>query len=203
MTRYDLVCSDDTAPDKQPRIAPITEPTGDVTEMLAKGWMHDGQPLNMPLTLAHHPRLLRRFSAFAGLFLMKSELPRRDRELLTLRSTARSGAEYYFGHHALVAEEVGISSDMLEQIADPNRRWDGPDAELIAVADEMIEDGVLADGTWDVVRRRYNDAQAMEAILIPGFYRMVAGLENTIGVQREPGVPGWPNPRVIAPGRSG
>ena len=39
---------------------------------------------------------------------------------------------------------------------------------------------------------RYTDSQAMELLLLPCFYRMVAGFVNTLGVEREPGVPGWP-----------
>lgn len=60
------------------------------------------------------------------------------------------------------------------------------------VADEMVDHAVLTDRTYDDLARRYNAAQLMEAILIPGFYRMVAGFVNTLGVEREPGVPGWP-----------
>jgi hypothetical protein len=28
-------------------------------------------------------------------------------------------------------------------------------------------------------------------VFLPGFYRMVAGVVNTIGIEREPGLPGW------------
>ena len=179
-------------PHQRPRIPPVTDPEPDVAELLAAGWLHDGMPLNVPRTLAHHPRLLRRFSVFAGLFLMKSELPVRDRELLTLRSTFRVGAEYYFGHHVLVAERSGISDDDLRRITEQAAVWTGPDELLVRVADEMVDHAVLTDRTYDDLSRRYNTAQLMEAILIPGFYRMVAGFVNTIAVEREPGVPGWP-----------
>ena len=179
-------------PDHRPRIPPVTDPAPEVADTLATGWLHDGKPLNMPRTLAHHPRLLRRFSAFAGLFLMKSELPVRDRELLTLRSTLRAGAEYYFGHHVLVAERSGISDDTLRRITEPRALWTGADELLVRVADEVVDNAILSERTYDDLARRYNAAQVMEAILIPGFYRMVAGFVNTLGVEREPGVPGWP-----------
>jgi alkylhydroperoxidase family enzyme len=176
----------------RPRIPPVTDPPPEVADMLATGWLHDGKPLSVPRILAHHPRLLRRFSVFAGLFLMKSELPVRDRELLTLRSTLRAGTEYYFGHHVLVAEQSGISDDVLRRMTEPAEKWSGPDELLVRVADEMVDHAVLTDRTYDDLSRRYNAAQLMEAILIPGFYRMVAGFVNTLGVEREPGVPGWP-----------
>ena len=175
-----------------PRIPPLTAPPADVAELLAGTWLYNGEPLNVPRTMAHHPRLLRRFASFAGLFLLKSELPVRDREFLTLRATYRTGAEYYFGHHVLMAEAAGIPPEVLREITSPHGSFDDADALLVAVADELIDDGVLSDATWGALRERYTESQAMELLLLPGFYRMVAGFVNTLGVEREPGVPGWP-----------
>jgi 4-carboxymuconolactone decarboxylase len=191
-TLHDLLLG---VPHNRPRIVPVTDADdlpGGVAEMLASGWMHDGRPLNVPRTLAHHPRLLKRFSVFAGLFLLKSALPTRDRELLTLRSTFRAGTEYYFGHHILAAPESGISEADLARVTDPDAVWDGRDATLMKIADELVEHALLSDATWDEAAAFYDDSQLMEAILLPGFYRMVAGFVNTIEVQRESGVPGWP-----------
>ena len=176
----------------KPRISPVTAPTADVAELLAGTWQHNGAPLNVPLTMAHHPRLLRRFATFAGLFLVKSELPLRDREIVTFRATYRTDAEYYFGHHALGAEASGIAPETLRELTTAQGTFDEADALLVAVADEMIDNGVLSDATWNAVRERYTESQAMELLLLPGFYRMVAGFVNTLGVEREPGVPGWP-----------
>lgn len=176
----------------QPRISPVTAPSAEVAELLAGTWQHDGAPLNVPLTMAHHPRLLRRFATFAGLFLVKSELPLRDREIVTFRATYRTGAEYYFGHHVLGAEASGISPETLRELTTAQGTFDDADALLVAVVDEMIDNGVLSDATWNAVRERYTESQAMELLLLPGFYRMVAGFVNTLGVEREPGVPGWP-----------
>lgn len=163
-----------------------------MADLLAGTWQHNGAHLNVPLTMAHHPRLLRRFATFAGLFLFKSELPLRDREVLTLRATYRAGTEYYFGHHALGAETSGISPEVMRQITTRPGTYDDADALLVAIADELIDDGVLSDATWNAMRDRYTESQAMELVLLPGFYRMVAGFVNTLGVEREPGVPGWP-----------
>ena len=47
------------------------------------------------------------------------------------------------------------------------------------------------DATWASLRSFYDEAQALEATILVGFYRMMAGFVNTIGVEREPAVPGW------------
>ena len=100
-----------------PRIRTIEDPPEETRAILAKGLTWDGRPLNMPATLAHHPRLLKRFTVFAGAFLSRSVLPDRDRELLTLRAAARFDSEYYFGHHVVMfavntrnARSIGAST---------------------------------------------------------------------------------------------
>lgn len=50
-------------------------------------------------TIAHHPRLLKRWSAFGGMLLAGGALPARDREVLILRTAANTGADYEWGHH--------------------------------------------------------------------------------------------------------
>jgi alkylhydroperoxidase family enzyme len=54
----------------------------------------------------------------------------------------------------------------------------------------------LTDATWEALRRELDEAAAMEVILLAGFYRMLAGLLNTVKVEREPDVPGWPTQDV-------
>ena len=46
----------------------------------------DGTEMNIFSTLAHHPKLLKRWAAFGGTLLFGGRLPARDRELLILRT---------------------------------------------------------------------------------------------------------------------
>lgn len=182
-------------PQTPPRILPVPDTRSlpeELVTILSTGWLHDGQPLNMPRTLAHHPRLLKRFSLFAGVFLLKSALPTRDREMLTLRATFRAGTEYYFGLHIGAAQDAGISTADVRRLTEPSAQWDGRDAVLVRIADELVADGVLTDATWDEAAALYTEEQLIEALMLPGFYRMVAGFVNTVRVQRDSGVPGWP-----------
>jgi len=176
---------------RPPRIAPLADPPPDTQAILDKGLHYLGRPLNVPATLAHHPLLLRRFTQFAGLLLTDSLLPDRDRELLTLRATYRTGAEYYFGHHRRLAPAAGVTDAEIEAVADETTAWSGRDATLMAFADQLTAGTTVDDATWTALRAFYNEAQALEATILVGFYRMMAGFVNTIGVEREPAVPGW------------
>ena len=59
----------------------------------------NGTELNIFATLAHHPRLLKRWSAFGGVLLYGGALPARERELLILRTGYLCRAPYEWGQH--------------------------------------------------------------------------------------------------------
>lgn len=152
----------------------------------------NGEPLNEPRTLAWHPKLLKRFTVFAGMFLTHSVLPVRDREILTLRSTYRAGCEYLFGQHQLSAPDAGISSAEVSGIASDDFDWSPRDRLLLAVADELTTTTSLSDSTWDALAGIYDKQQLVEAVMLVCFYRMTSGFIITLQIEREPGVPGWP-----------
>jgi alkylhydroperoxidase family enzyme len=77
------------------RIPPTTLADRDerTEELLAAMRRPDGSNLNIFATLAHHPRLLKRWPAFGGTLLFRGQLPARDRELLILRTAWLCKAE--------------------------------------------------------------------------------------------------------------
>ena len=170
----------------------VQDPTPEVAALLGVGLQYGGRPFNVPTRLAHHPRLLQAFLVFAELLLQSSTIPDRDRELLTLRSARRSGSDYYFGHHRRIAPGLGVSPEEIVAVVDDGHEWPEEDRLLLAVADELVIDGVVSDATWDALLDRYATDQVLEIVMLPGFYRMMAGLVASVGIEREDGVAGWP-----------
>lgn len=175
-----------------PRIAPLTDPDPETAEILAKAGLHDGKPLNIFATFAHHPRLLKRFLVLGGFFLGRGQLPDRDREIVILRSAWRSGSEYEFGQHTRIGHQAGLAYSEIHALAREDHGLEGDDAVLIAVADEVSANAVLTDTTWKALTAFYDTQQAIEVIMLAGFYRMLAGVLNTLEVDLEDGTPGWP-----------
>lgn len=180
-------------PKRPTRLAPLDNPDPEVEEILAKGLTWNGAPLHMPATLARHPRLLKRFTVFAGAFLTHGMLPARDRELMTLRAAYRFDTDYYFGHHVLMASRAGLTAEEIAATCDPEHRWGGSDAVAIALADRLAESVDVDDTLWAELVSTYDEPQVLEAVMLVGFYRMLAGFVNAVGVEREDGVPGWPS----------
>lgn len=186
---------DDDGVQAPPLIAPVTEPTDEQAEVLAKTDLGGG-PANVFKTMAHNPRLLKRFNVLGGYFLAHGTISPRAREILVLRTAYRTGCDYEFGRHTLIVQRDNLlSSAELQRIAsDPiSDGWTDEERLLIRLADELdTKDRATAD-TLQELSSTYTNDQLIELVLLVGFYRMLAGFLNTVQVNRESGVPGWPS----------
>src|SRR3954471_18338473 len=93
-----------------PRIPPLPREGRDprTEELLAALRGSDGSELNIFSTLARHPKLLKRWSAFGGVLLYGGVLPARERELLILRTALHCHAHYEWGQHVAIALATGL-----------------------------------------------------------------------------------------------
>ena len=177
-----------------PRIAPLRpEELGESTrEVLDAAGTLGGQALNIFTTLARHPGLMRRWLPFGGK-LLAGKLSPRDRELLILRTGWRCGSDYEWGQHVLIGRMSGLTDEEIARIREgPDAPgWDPADASLLRAADELHDGDCIGDATWKELASRYDDRQLIELVMLVGHYHMVAFTLNSLGVQREPGVPGF------------
>jgi 4-carboxymuconolactone decarboxylase len=179
------------------RIPPLPpeERSDEVQELLAAVATGDGDDvLNIFATLARHPRLLKRWMAFGGTLLLRGVLPPRDRELVILRTAYRCRAEYEWGQHTRIARESGLDDDEIARVAEgPDADgWDDADAALLRAVDELRDQAVISDATWAELAARYDERQLIELPMLVGQYHLVAFALNSLGVEREEGVEGFP-----------
>ena len=176
-----------------PRIPPNESPEPEALELLAQSPAIGGRPLNIFGTLAHHPKLLRRYNALGGLFLFAGRLAPRDRETVILRVAWRTGSVYEFGQHTRIGLEAGLTEEEITRLARPGVEGRPPGERLLVeMVDELQRDDRVGDRTWEGLSERYSEPELIELLALAGFYRMTAGLLNSLGVEAEPGVPGWP-----------
>ena len=181
------------APPSSPRIPPLAADEGDDTtrELLAGASAPDAAPMNIFTTLVRHPGLFRRWLPFGGK-LLAGKLPPRERELLILRTAWRCRSEYEWGQHVLIGTAAGLTEHEVARIREgPGAGWDHFDDALLRAADELHDDACVSDATWEVLAGRYDERQLIEVPMLVGHYHLVGFTLNSLGVQREPGVPGF------------
>ena len=178
-----------------PRIPPLPAAERDeqTRELLGDVGTLTGPASNIFDTLVRHPGLFRRWLPFGGK-LLSGKLPPRDRELLILRTGWNCRSAYEWGQHVLIGRSAGISDDELARIPDGAQApgWGPFDRVLLTAADELHADGCLSDVTWVALAERYAERQLIEVPMLVGHYHMLAFTLNSLGVQRENGVPGLP-----------
>ena len=174
------------------RIKPLNQPYGpevseDLTAMMPPGI----EPLKLFRTLAHNPRVLRKFRM--GNLLDRGSIDRRDRELIILRTCARCGAEYEWGvHAAFFAGRFGITENQLAATVSGTPEdscWPEKDRLLIRLADELHETSGISGELWTEISNRWEPDQIIEFIVLVGFYHTVSYVINGLGVELEEGTP--------------
>jgi 4-carboxymuconolactone decarboxylase len=181
----------------KPRLEPLDASAFDdeVREILGGlGGLGGGRPLNIFTTLAHHPKLLKRWLVFGNHVLAKSTLSPRHRELAILRVGWLCRAEYEWGQHVAIARAAGVSDAEIERVtAGPDAPgWSEAESALLRAVDELRADAFVRDATWAVLTRHYDVRQLLDLIFTVGQYQLVSMALNTLGVQRDPGVAGFP-----------
>ncbi len=177
-----------------PRLDPVDPSalTAEADELLRGAGHPDGPTLNIFATLVRYPGLFRRWVPFAGKVLA-GELPARERELAVLRTGWRCQSVYEWGQHVLIGRAAGLTDDEIARVQagpeDPG--WDPFDTAILRAVDELHDDSCVSDATWAALADRYDDRQLIQLLMLVGQYHLVSFALNSLGVQREPGVPGF------------
>jgi len=173
----------------QPRVAPTVEADwdDDSRPILQALGRTGGRVKNIFLTLAHHPKLLKRWMVFGNHVLNGSALPPRERELIILRTGYRCGSGYEWAQHVPIARDSGVTDDEVRRIVQgPSApEWVDDDRVLLTAVDELIDDKFVSDDTWAALGRRWDRKQQLDIVFAVGQYSLVSMALNTLGIQIE------------------
>ena len=182
-------------PLSSPRVPPVSIEEMEAVDAEVGRRRKSGQaPLNITLTVAQHPALVKARAPMQQHLLTDSTLPPRERELVILRTGWVWQSEYEFGQHTRMSKEAGVTD------ADVQRVTEGPDAEgwtpfeavLLRAVDELCDDAFIGDETWASLSERYSTHQLLDFVFLVGQYTTVCMALRTLGVQLEEGTPGFP-----------
>jgi alkylhydroperoxidase family enzyme len=180
-----------------PRIKPLEASEWTDVERDALGASARGvDTIHVLSTLVRNPDLTRVVQPFAGYIEGKtSTLPRRDREILILRTAWLCRDGYVWSAHSMgFKRAAGGTDEELDRITKgPKAKgWSELEAALLAAADELHKDQFITDATWKTLAEKYNDKQLLDAIFTVGDYTMFAMYINSAGVQLEKNWVGLP-----------
>jgi len=135
-------------------------------------------------TMARHRGLFRAWLFFAGRMMPRGRLPRRDTELVILRTAWRSHCDYELDHHRRIGAATGLSAEEIDRATSEGLNgWGGRELALLTAVDELYAAENLSDETWQDLRRHLDESEAIEFLLLAGHYRMLATFINTLRVQ--------------------
>jgi 4-carboxymuconolactone decarboxylase len=172
-----------------PRI-PLPDPLDEaqLAELAKAPHTPSGAPLNLFATLAHDPRLLRRVNALGGYFPTRGHLDGRTRELAILRTAGTFGCDYELLHHRALGERLGLTADEVAALVAGDggaevHPWSATDRALLDCIDELLARHTVSEARWVALDGILDDLQRLELLMIVGFYAMLAGMLNAVGVE--------------------
>ncbi len=137
----------------------------------------DALPVPSALTtMLHHPELAGKFLAYNSVLLTSPSLGARIRELVVLRVAYRCQSEYEWLQHAQLATRCGVTGDEIAAISKgiSDSSWAPNEMVALTAADELLEDFVIADGSWTALTEYFDTQQCIELIFTVGTYVCLA-----------------------------
>jgi 4-carboxymuconolactone decarboxylase len=176
-----------------PRIAPIEPPYDAETEAMLLKWMPPGaevEPLRLFRTLMVNPDLAARMRPLGAKLLGHPAVEPREREVVIHRATARAGAEYEWGVHAVAfGRPTGLSEEQIAATVesdDADSAWSARDRLLVRLVDELHDTATVTDDLWAELEREWSPEQLLELVVCAGWYRLIAQVINVARVEPEP-----------------
>jgi len=188
----------DSTDQAEPRIMPLTaeELSGEGKALIAKlranyGLSDDYLP-DSTATMLRHPAMYGPYIDYVGERTKASVVPKRDLELVILRTGRLCDSGYVWGEHVPFGKRAGLTDEEVERLVEGSAApgWDDRDRALCRLCEELHETSHVSDETWAVIADNLTDQQIIEIIAIIGSYHEVAYLYNAIRVRKIPGNPG-------------
>jgi 4-carboxymuconolactone decarboxylase len=169
----------------KPRIEPI--PYERLSDPNLAALLPEGIAANVTSTLARHPNALKAFMPWGTHVLFGSTLPRRETEIVVLRTGFLCRSGYEWAQHVIFGKLAGLSAEEIERIkkgADAPG-WSPAEAALLKAADALHRDQFIPDPLWGELRSHFSEQQCMDLVFACGQYTLISMALNSFGVQLE------------------
>jgi alkylhydroperoxidase family enzyme len=133
--------------------------------------------------LARLPELFSPFLGWAAALALHGTVPKRDHEILALRTVFRCASDYEFAEHVEYATDAGVTAVEVQAVAGlVDHPWSERDAVLLRLADELWQAGHVSDEVWTTLTEHYEPHQIVELLFVAGQYTMLSYVANGCGL---------------------
>jgi 4-carboxymuconolactone decarboxylase len=170
------------------RLPPPDASSPELAQVLAEIAGSRGIVSNVMRSLAHAPEGLRRFAQLGEYARYRSSLSEREREIVIC--LVGRNVPYAWAHHAPIAREAGLTDAELDAIRAGSvpPSFAPPEAALARLVLALGPGAPAAEPLFAELRRHLSPRQITDAVLIAGFFVMVATVIGAMDVQLEDGV---------------
>jgi alkylhydroperoxidase family enzyme len=151
--------------------------------------------VNLFRVLLRDPGVARVMAAVIKELTLGGALDPRLKELAILRVGWRMGSVYEWSNHVPIARRVGVTDDEILAVREgpDDTRLDPAARAVLTVVDEALDQHEVAPSTLAAARSALHDDSAlMEVLVLPGLYRTIATVLQTLDVPLEEGREQWP-----------
>ena len=94
----------------------------------------------------------------------------------------------------MIGKATGLTDEEILRIGEgPDAEgWSQQDRLLLRATDELHADACIRDETWKALSADWDTQQLMDLVFAIGQYNLVSMALNTLGVQIDPGLAGFP-----------
>lgn len=146
-------------------------------------------PVGIFNMIAHAETSLKPLMKLGGTFLGKLKLDPLLRELIILHAVKIEGGEYEWVQHVPVVLALGGTQaqiDALEAGDDQASCFNATEKAVLRFAREVVVDVGASEAALAEAKKHISDREIVEAILVAGFYIMLARVTETLGVRNDP-----------------
>lgn len=175
------------------RLSPLTDEELDLPQRSALYLMlkiGTARCPNLFRTLLRNTRLYLPYARFNSLLMPKGKLKRRYTELAILRTAWLTRSYYEWAQHIDIGLRAGLSVDDIVRVTEGpvSGGWSNKETLIITAADELVEDRILSQTTWDGLITNLGEKKLIELMFTITAYSGLASVIGSLGIQLEPDV---------------
>jgi 4-carboxymuconolactone decarboxylase len=146
-----------------------------------------GAPAPTIAVLAHQPALLAPFLSWAAALALEGALPKREHELLALRTAHLCRSAFEWDEHVGYARAAGMANETIARVrGGPDEPgWAAHETALVRAADQLHSDCAVDEPTWKALAAHFGPAALVEIPYVVGQYTMLSMVANMLGLDPE------------------